>query len=164
VIGRSDAVAVIGAGHVGASVANALVLLGVADCVVLHDRQLARAEGEAWDIADGTPMLGGSAQVVATDDWEQLGDASVVVVTVGSLPQPGQSRLAERNADMIRTVIDRLDAVAPTAVVVIVSNPVDIMTRIAQEASSRSWQRILGTGTVLDTARLRRARSRSDSE
>jgi L-lactate dehydrogenase len=154
VTGRSDAVAVIGAGHVGASVANALVLLGVTDCVVLYDRHLARAEGEAWDIADGTPLLG-NAEVVATDDWEQLGAAGVVVVAVGSLPQPGQSRLAERNADLIRTVIDRLDAVAPAAVVVIVSNPVDVMTRIAQEVSSRSWQRILGTGTVLDTARLR---------
>jgi len=156
VTGYSDCVAVIGAGHVGASVANALVLLGVTDRVVLYDRHLARAEGEAWDIADGTPLLG-SAQVMPTDDWEQLGGAGVVVVAVGSLQQPGQSRLAERNADLIRTVIERLDAVAPAAVVVIVSNPVDVMTRIAQEASSRPWQRILGTGTVLDTARLRGA-------
>lgn len=73
-IGRSDAVAVIGAGHVGASVANALVLLGVTDRVVLYDRRLASAEGEAWDIADGVPLLG-NAQVTATDDWEQVGDA-----------------------------------------------------------------------------------------
>ena len=151
---RQGGVGIIGAGRVGASVASALMLLRVTDRVVLYDRRLSRAEGEAWDIADGTPLLR-SAQVDATDDWQDLDDVAVVVVTVGARPQPGRSRLDEPNADLIRAVIQRLDAVAPDAVVVIVSNPVDVMTRIAQEASSRPWQLILGTGTVLDTARLR---------
>jgi L-lactate dehydrogenase len=78
-----------------------------------------------------------------------------VVVTVGAPPQKGRSRLDERNGGLIRPVVARLDEVAPQAVVVIVTNPVDVMTRIAQEASGRAWHMILGTGTVLDTARIR---------
>jgi L-lactate dehydrogenase len=147
-------VAVIGAGNVGAAVANSLVLLGVVDRMVLYDRRLARAEGEAWDIADGTPMLR-SVEIVATDEWQDVLGAEVVVVTVGALLRPGQSRLDERSGDLLRDVIESLDLVAPDAVVVIVTNPVDVMTRVAQETSARPWHRILGTGTVLDTARLR---------
>ena len=75
-------VAVIGAGNVGAAVVNALVLLHAADRVILYDRNLARAEGEAWDIADGTPLLH-NIDVTATDDWQDLQRVRVVVVTVG---------------------------------------------------------------------------------
>lgn len=122
-------VAVVGAGNVGAAVANALVLMETTDLVVLYDRQLSRAEGESWDIADGTPLLR-NVEVVATDDWMELRRAQVVVVTVGALMQPGHSRLEEHNGDLITAVIERLDAVAPRAVVLIVSNPVDVMTRL----------------------------------
>ena len=152
-------VAVIGAGNVGAAVANSLILLGVGDRTVLYDRQLARAEGEAWDIADGTPMVRG-IEIVGTDDWQDVRGARVVVVTVGTLMHPGGSRLDERNGDLLRDVIEQLDSVAPDAVVVVVTNPVDVMTRIAQEASARPWHRIIGTGTVLDTARLRHGLAR----
>ena len=147
-------VAVVGAGNVGAAVANALVLMETTDLVVLYDRQLSRAEGESWDIADGTPLLR-NVEVVATDDWMELRRAQVVVVTVGALMQPGHSRLEEHNGDLITAVIERLDAVAPRAVVLIVSNPVDVMTRLEQDAPARPRHLILGTGTVLDTARLR---------
>ena len=147
-------VAVIGAGHVGAATVNALVLLGVADHVVLYDRDLGRAEGQAWDTADGTPLVRG-VEIVATDDWRALRGTDVAVVTVGAPPQKGRSRLDERNGGLIRQVVARLDEVAPHAVVVIVTNPVDVMTRVAQETSVRSWRMIFGTGTVLDTARLR---------
>ena len=144
----------VGAGSVGAATLNALVLLGAADRVVLYDRDLSRAEGQAWDTADGTPLVRG-VEIVATDDWRALRGADVAVVTVGAPPQRGRSRLDERNGPLIREVVERLDDVAPDAVVVIVTNPVDVMARIAQEASVRAWQMILGTGTVLDTARLR---------
>lgn len=146
--------AVIGAGHVGAATVNALVLLGVANHVILYDRNLARAEGQAWDTADGTPLVRG-AEILATDDWRTISGSDVAIVTVGAPPQTGRSRLDERNGGLIRRVVARLDEVAPHAVVVIVTNPVDVMARIAQEASARPWRMILGTGTVLDTARLR---------
>ena len=147
-------VAVIGAGNVGAATVNALVLLGAADHVVLYDRDLARAEGQAWDTADGTPLVRG-VEIVATDDWRALRGVDVAVVAVGAPPRKGGSRLDERNGGLIRHVVARLDDVAPDAVVVLATNPVDVMTRIAQEASVRPWHKILGTGTVLDTARLR---------
>ena len=152
---HTGGVGIVGAGHVGAAVANALVLLGATPRVVLYDRRARRAEGEAWDIADGTPLLG-SAEIIATDDWQDLSDVEVAVVTVGAPFEPGQSRLDEHNGALIRAVMGHLDRVAPDAVVVIVSNPVDVLTRIAQDSSARPWHKILGAGTVLDTARLQR--------
>jgi L-lactate dehydrogenase len=152
---HTGGVGIVGAGHVGAAVANALVLLGAASRVVLYDRRVRRAEGEAWDIADGTPLVG-SAEIIATDDWQDLADVEVAVITVGAPFKPGQSRLDEHNGTLIRTVMEHLDDVAPDAVVVIVSNPVDVLTRIAQDSSARPWHKILGAGTVLDTARLQR--------
>ena len=153
--GRST-VAVIGAGHVGADVANALVLLRTCDTVVLYNRTLARAEGEAWDIDDTTPLLG-EMDVLATDSYDDVAGAAVVVVTVGVSIQQGQSRLDAlgRNAGLIRDVVAQLDRVAPNAAVLLVSNPVDVLTRIALETSARDPRLIMGSGTVLDTARLR---------
>jgi L-lactate dehydrogenase len=127
--------------------------------VVLHDRSLERAEGAIWDIADGSPFLY-NVDLQATDDWRELTGVEVVVVTVGRLASAGKSRRDERNGRLMRSVMARLDEIAPGAAVVIVSNPVDVMTRIAHEASSRPWQMIFGTGTVLDTARLRLAVAR----
>lgn len=147
-------VAVIGAGNVGAAVAYALVLLHATDRVVVYDRNLARAEGEAWDIADGTPLLH-NIDVIATDDWQDLSGVQVVVVTVGVPFRSGQSRLDERNGELTQAVIEHLDAVAPQAVILVLSNPVDVMTRLAQDCSARPPHLILGAGTVLDTARLR---------
>jgi len=149
-------VSVIGAGHVGAAVANALVLLRECDCVVIYDRNLARAEGEAWDIADAVPLLS-EMEVAPTDDYEDLRDSAVVVITVGATNPPGHSRLEllSANANIIAAVVRELDRVCPDAVVIVASNPVDVLTRIAIEASTRPPNLILGCGTVLDGARLR---------
>src|SRR5688500_3777510 len=113
--GRST-VAVIGAGHVGADVANALVLLRTCGTVVLYNRTLSRAEGEAWDIDDTTPLLG-EMDVLATDRYDDVAGASLIVVTVGVSIQQGQSRLEAlgRNAGLIRDVITQLDRVVPAA-------------------------------------------------
>jgi L-lactate dehydrogenase len=149
-------VAVIGAGHVGAAVANALVLLRTCVTVVLFDRTLARAEGEAWDIDDTTPLLH-EMDVIATDHYDGVAGADVVIITAGVSIQRGHSRLEAlgRNAGIIRGVISELDRVAPGAAVIMVSNPVDVLTRIAIDSSARPERLIMGTGTVLDTARLR---------
>jgi L-lactate dehydrogenase len=149
-------VSVVGAGNVGAAVANALVLLRGCDRVVLYDRNLARAEGEAWDIADAVPLL--AEMVIApTADLADLAGSQAVIVTVGAASRPGQSRLdlLSANAGIIAAVVGELDRVAPEAVVIIVSNPVDVLTRVAIETSSRPAHLILGSGTVLDGARLR---------
>jgi L-lactate dehydrogenase len=149
-------VSVIGAGHVGSAVANALVLLRACDRVVLFDRNLARAEGEAWDIADAIPQLA-EMQIMPTADHDELAGSDAVVITVGATVAPGQSRLEllGTNAGIIAGVIDELDRVCPDAVVILVSNPVDVLTRIAIETSTRPDRQIIGAGTVLDGARLR---------
>ncbi len=153
--GRSK-VSVIGAGHVGAAVANALVLLRVCDLVMLYDSDLARAEGEAWDIADAIPLLS-AMEIRPAGSYTDLEDSDVVVVTVGATVRPGLSRLdvLGANAGVIAGVMAELDRACPGAVVIVVSNPVDVLTRIAIETSPRPPGRVLGSGTVLDGARLR---------
>jgi L-lactate dehydrogenase len=149
-------VSVVGAGHVGAAMANALVMLRACDRVVLFDRDSARAEGEAWDIADAVPLLA-EMEIVPTADYADLADSDAVVVTVGATPAPGTSRLSllGSNAGIIVSVMRELDRVCPETVVIFVSNPVDVLTRLAIEASSRPANLIIGSGTVLDGARLR---------
>lgn len=153
---RTSKVAVIGAGNVGAAVANALVLLRKCVTVVLFDRTLSKAEGEAWDIEDTIPLLS-SMDVVPTNRYEDLVDSDVIVVTVGVPLKQGQSRLdvLGENAEILRSTMKELDRVAPDSIIIVVSNPVDVLTRVAIASSERSQNLIFGSGTVLDTARLR---------
>jgi len=147
-------VGVLGAGHVGSAVANALVLLGACRRVVLFDRKVPRAEAEAWDIEDGVPLLD-EVEIVPTSTYADLAAADIVVVTVGeSKFRENRLELLADNAAVIREVVDALDDVAPDAVLIMTTNPVDVLTRIAMERSTRPHNLILGTGTLLETARL----------
>ncbi|QFS50987.1 malate dehydrogenase [Nostoc sphaeroides] len=153
---KTSKVGVIGAGNVGADVANALVLLRKCVKVVLFDRTLSKAEGQAWDIEDSIPLLE-EMEIIPSNKYEDLADSDVIVVTVGVQPKLGQSRLdtLSDNAEIIRSTMKELDRVAPNSIVLIVSNPVDVLTRIAIASSTRAENLIFGSGTVLDTARLR---------
>lgn len=155
-LNKTSKVGIIGAGSVGAAVANALVLLHTCVTVVLFNRTLSKAEGEAWDVADAIPLLS-EMNVIPSDRYEDLANSDVIVITVGAPGKPGNSRLEmlSANAEIIRSTIQELDRVAPDAAIIIISNPVDVLTRIAIESSSRAENLILGSGTVLDTARLR---------
>ncbi len=148
-------VGVIGAGNVGATIAYALVLLRVCVSVVLFDRTFDKAAAQAWDIEDAIPLLS-EIDVTPTDRYDDLADCDVIVITVGAPHKEGQSRLdlLGDNAGIIRSTIQELDRVASSAIVILVSNPVDVLTRIAIETSSRSSNLIFGSGTTLDTARL----------
>jgi L-lactate dehydrogenase len=148
-------VGIVGAGNVGAAIANALVLLGKAATIVLFDRNLSKAEGQAWDISDAIPLLA-ELDVVPSNRYDDLADSDIIVVTVGAPHRPGQTRLDLlcTNTGILCPLMQELDRVAPDANVIIVSNPVDVLTRIAIETSTRSEHLIFGTGTVLDTARL----------
>ncbi|RUS96996.1 L-lactate dehydrogenase [Dulcicalothrix desertica PCC 7102] len=149
-------VGVVGAGRVGAAVANALVMMGVCVSVVLYNRTKDKAEGEAWDIEDAIPLLE-ECDILPTDKYEDFADCDVIVITIGAQASEGQSRLEllSDNADIMRSTIKELDRVAPDAILIIISNPVDVLTRIAIKTSTRPENLIIGSGTVLDTARVR---------
>ncbi|MEH1919628.1 lactate/malate family dehydrogenase [Nostoc sp.] len=129
---KTSQVGIIGAGNVGADVANALVLLGRCVRVVLFDRTLSKAEGEVWDIEDSIPLLK-EMEIIPSNQYEDLADSDIIIVTAGVQPKLGQTRLdtLSDNAEIIRLTMKELDRVAPNSIVLIVSNPVDVLTRIA---------------------------------
>jgi L-lactate dehydrogenase len=146
-------VGIIGVGHVGASVALSLLLNGAARELLLHDRDQPRAEGEAMDLAHGVPYYP-RAKVRSTSLAEVLA-ADVVVFAAGRNGRPDETRL-QLLADNVRVARQIGQQLAGFAgVVVVVSNPVDVLTRVLQAASGLPAARVLGTGTMLDTARLR---------
>jgi L-lactate dehydrogenase len=146
---------VIGSGSVGVAAAYASFVRRIASEILLVDRDVARAEGEAMDLMHGQALVG--RIVVRAADWSELDRAGVVLVAAGANQKRGESRLdlLTRNADVMREVIERLDRHAPEAVVIIATNPVDILTRLAVGMSARDESRVLGTGTMLDSARFR---------
>jgi L-lactate dehydrogenase len=148
-------VGIVGAGMVGASAGFALALGGGASEVVLVDANPARAVAEAEDIAHAVPF--GRALTVRAGGYADLGGAGVVILAAGVSQQPGETRLAllSRNAAVFRAVIGQVMAVAPDAILLIATNPVDIMTDIATRLSGLPAGRVIGSGTILDTARFR---------
>jgi len=146
-------VGIIGCGWVGTSVAISLLHSGAADALWLHDLRPGLAEGEAMDLAHGAAFYP-RCQVQAVD-IERMRDCQVVVVAAGRGGKPGESRLdlLRDNARVVAS-IGRLLA-GFDGMVVMVTNPVDVLTQVMTEASGLPPQRVLGTGTMLDTARLR---------
>jgi L-lactate dehydrogenase len=146
-------VAIIGTGWVGSSVAISLLHSGAADEVLLHDLRGELAEGEAMDLAHGASFYPPAS--VRTATMEELGDADAIVVTAGRSGRPTDSRLdlLRENATIVRALGRRLAGCRGT--IVMVTNPVDVLTRVMAEASGLPPARVVGTGTMLDTARLR---------
>ena len=158
---RPTKVAIIGAGAVGSTLAYACVIRGVAREVVLQDINKQRVEAEALDIAHGIQFTP-AASVAGSDDVEICRDADVVVITAGAKQKPGESRidLLKRNAGILRDIALKVAASGCRGVMLVVSNPVDVLTRIALEAVGWDRGRVIGSGTVLDTARFRYALSK----
>ncbi len=152
-------VAIIGTGWVGSSVAISTLQLGVADELLLYDARTEVAEGEAMDLAQGSSFYPGAT--VRTASIEEMIDADAIVIAAGRNGKPGESRLAllRDNAALARELGARLSAAR--GVIVVVTNPVDVLTRVVLEASGLPPARVLGTGTMLDTARLREALGRA---
>ena len=148
-------VGVIGTGWVGSSVAISTLHSGVADELLLHDVRAELAEGEAMDLAHGASFY--PAASVRAAAIEEMAGLDVVVVAAGRGGRPGESRLdlLRENAAVIREIGSRLHGYPGT--VVMVSNPVDVLTRVMTEVSGLDPARVIGTGTMLDTARLRHA-------
>ncbi|WHZ34781.1 L-lactate dehydrogenase [Sagittula sp. MA-2] len=146
---------IVGAGMVGSAAAFACVMRGAASEIVLVDLNKARAQAEAEDIAHAVPFSGSAR--VAAGDYDDLSGADVVILACGVSQKPGESRLEllSRNAEVFRSVVAEVTRAAPDAILLIASNPVDIMTHVTQALSGLPAGRVIGSGTILDTARFR---------
>jgi len=146
---------IVGAGRVGATTAYAALLSGIADEITLVDQDPARAEGEAMDLMHGLPFVP-PAELRAAG-WEACREADVIVLTAGAARKPGDTRvdLARRNLELMADIIPRIAAETRNALLLVVSNPVDLITRAARELGDFPPRHVIGSGTVLDTARLR---------
>jgi len=151
-------VTVVGAGAVGSATAYALMIRGSAREVVLYDIDAKRANAEALDLAHGA-MFTGASEVVGTSDVERTAASHVIVVTAGAAQRPGQTRLelVETNARIMASLIPTLVEASPRAIVIIVSNPCDVLATLAVEQTGADPARMFASGCVLDTSRLRRA-------
>ncbi len=148
-------ITVIGAGAVGSSIGYLLVAEGVASEVVFIDVNKEKALGEAMDIYQATPFL--NPAIVRAGEYEDAKGSDIVVITSGIARKPGQSRidLAQTNVNIIKSIAPSITAVCPDAVYVIVANPVDVLTYTFNKVTNIPSERIIGSGTSLDTARLR---------
>ena len=151
---ENSKVTVVGAGSVGSSVAYAALIRGSARHVALYDINTAKVE--VLDLAHGT-LFTGTSDITGGSDISVAAGSHVVVITAGAKQNPGQSRieLAGVNAGILRKMLPQLLEVAPDAVYVIVTNPCDVLTVLAQEDTGLPPERLFASGTVLDTSRLR---------
>ena len=149
-------IGIIGAGSVGATIAYAALIRGVAREISHFDIARTKVDAEVLDLNHGLLFLP-QAQVQGSDDVEVLRDADVVVMTAGAKQKPGQTRmdLAETNAQICAKLLPEVLRVAPGALLLLVTNPVDVMTEIALKITGIPWQRVVGSGTVLDSSRFR---------
>jgi L-lactate dehydrogenase len=149
-------IAIVGAGSVGATLAYACLIRGVGRTIALYDLDAAKARAEVLDLNHGLQFVP-AATMVGSDDLEVCRGADLVVVTAGAKQRPGQTRLelARANVEMCRELVPRLLEVAPDAILLLVTNPVDVVTHAALRFSGLPPNRVFGSGTVLDSSRLR---------
>lgn len=146
---------IIGAGSVGATVAYTMALNAIVSEIVIIDINKKKAFGEAMDIGQGAPF--GSPVTIYSGDYEDAAGSDIVVITSGLARKPGQSRLdlAQANVDVIKSITPNIVKYAPDAVYILVSNPVDVLTYVFHKISGIPEERIIGSGTILDTSRVR---------
>jgi L-lactate dehydrogenase len=152
---KSRKVVIVGAGAVGSTFAFTLAQRGLADEIVLIDANRDLAVGQALDLAHGQAFFPSTR--IRAGQPQDYADASLIVITAGAKQQPGESRLelVQRNAVIVRSLTDDIVRRNSPAVVLIVSNPVDVLTYVAHKRSGWPRGRIMGSGTVLDSARFR---------
>lgn len=149
-------VTVVGAGNVGASVAQRVAEGRLAD-VVLIDIVEGLPQGKALDLAEAAPVVGHDMAISGTNDYADTAGSDIVVVTSGLARQPGMSRddLLAKNAGIVRSVVENAVKHSPNAILIIVTNPLDAMCHVALEASGFPPERVIGMAGVLDSARFR---------
>lgn len=147
--------AIIGCGFVGAASAFCLMQSGLFSELVLLDADRDKAEGEALDVAHGIPFA--SPMKIYAGDYDDLADAAIIIVTAGANQKPGETRLdlVQKNVGIFRSIIPEIAKRDYQGILLIVSNPVDILTYAAIKLSGMPEHRVIGSGTVLDTARFK---------
>ena len=148
-------IGIIGAGGVGSATAFALIMKGIARKIVLIDQNQARAEAEAEDIAHATPFA--FSNKIKHGTYSDLKDSNIVIITAGSNQQKGQTRnnLVSANSQIFMDIIPKIAQHAPQTILLVATNPVDVMTFIALKLSNFPANMVIGSGTVLDSARFR---------
>ena len=148
-------VSIVGCGNVGMRYAYALVIRGAARELVLVDPDIKRIEGEAMDLSHGAPYV--QPLEIRAGGYADIADSDLVVITAGKKQKPGQSRidLVKDNVELFRQIIPEVVKNAPRAVLLIASNPVDILSYAAYRFSGKPPKEVIGSGTVLDSARFR---------
>lgn len=153
---RAAKVGIIGAGSVGATIAYAAMIRGVARQISLFDIAKAKVHAEVLDLNHGMLFVP-PGTVEGSDDIEVLRGSDVVVMTAGAKQSPGQTRmdLATANAGICAKLLPEVMRVAPDALLLLITNPVDVMTQVALKLTGLPWERVIGSGTVLDSSRFR---------
>ena len=147
--------AIIGCGNVGATCAYTLMHSGILSEIVLLDANAKKAEGEAMDLNHALPFL--SPMRICAGTYEDLADCGIIIIAAGAGQAKGETRidLLKKNRAILRAILDGIKPVNTEAILLLVSNPVDILTYIALDLSGFDPHRVIGSGTVLDTARLK---------
>jgi malate dehydrogenase len=153
-----DKITVIGAGNVGATCANVMAHKNLAKEIVLLDIKEGLAEGKALDMWQTAPINSFNSRITGvTNDYEKTKDSSIVVITSGLPRKPGMSRddLIKTNAEIVTDVTKKAVAASPDAILIIVSNPLDVMTYVATKTSGKPKNKVFGMAGILDTGRYR---------
>lgn len=148
-------IGIIGCGFVGAATAYTLMQTRLFSEMVLIDNNMEKAEGEAEDISHG--LLFSSPQKIYAGSYDDLTDASIIIITAGANQKPGETRLdlVGKNVEIFKSIIPEITKRNMDAILLVVANPVDILTYVALRLSGYPEERVIGSGTVLDTARLK---------
>jgi len=153
---NSNKVSIVGAGNVGSIVAYSLAMQGLAHEIILVDRDTDRAKGKALDMSHAASAVRSHSIVRAADSYEDVSGSKVVVITAGFPRKPGMTRedLLIKNAEIMQDVVSQVKKVAPDAVLIVVSNPLDAMTYTALKLSGLDRNKVIGMAGILDSARM----------
>lgn len=149
-------VTVVGAGHVGATTGLAIANKGLAD-IVLTDIIERMPQGKALDMMEATPLMGRDAEIIGTNNYVDTQGSDIIVITAGLARKPGMSRddLLFKNAEIIGGVVDEVTKHSPDSIIIMVTNPLDVMAYLAYKKSGFPRERVIGMAGVLDSARFR---------
>ncbi|MEW8956396.1 L-lactate dehydrogenase [Clostridium sp.] len=154
-IKEATKVSIIGAGFVGSTTAYALMLEGLVSDLIIVDINRDKAEAEAMDLSHGAAFV--KATDVKAGDYEDTKNSDIIIITAGVGPKPGETRLdiVKKNYNIFKTIVPEVVKYSPNAILLVVSNPVDVLTYITYKLSGLPSNRVIGSGTVLDTSRFK---------